>query len=65
MIPVCGGIVAAVWALVVNCIGLARAHETTTGKAVFAILLPLIVCCGGGCFLAFLIGVGAWSASHH
>ena len=27
IIPVCGGLIAGVWALVVNCIGLARAHE--------------------------------------
>jgi len=64
MIPVCGGLIAGVWALVVNCIGLARAHETSTGRAVLAVLLPLVVCCGGG----ILIAVMAWSAmsaAHH
>jgi hypothetical protein len=55
MVPICGGIIAGVWALVVNCIGLARAHETDTGRAVLAIFLPLIVCCGGGILLAVLI----------
>src|SRR6266446_10030698 len=40
MIPVCGGLIAGVWALVIYCIGLARAHETDTGRAVLAILLP-------------------------
>jgi hypothetical protein len=55
MIPLCGGIIAGVWGLVVNCIGLARAHETETGRAVLAIFLPLIVCCGGGILLAILI----------
>ena len=33
LIPVCGGVIAAVWGIVVNCIGLARAHETDTGRA--------------------------------
>ena len=64
MIPVCGGLIAGVWALVVNCIGLARAHETSTGRAVLAVLLPLVVCCGGG----ILIAIGVWSAmsaAHH
>jgi hypothetical protein len=66
MIPFCGGIIAGIWALVVNCIGLARAHETSTGRAVFAIFLPLIVCCGGGLLIAVMFGaIGAWSASHH
>ena len=66
MIPVCGGMIAGVWALVCNCIGLARAHETDTGRAVLAVFLPLIVCCGGGLLIAFMFGaLGAWSASHH
>jgi hypothetical protein len=66
MIPICGGLIAGVWALVCNCIGLARAHETDTGRAVLAIFLPLIVCCGGGILIAFMFGaMGAWSASQH
>jgi hypothetical protein len=66
MIPVCGGLIAGVWALVVNCIGLARAHETSTGRAVLAVLLPLVVCCGGAIVLAAMFGaLGAWSSSQH
>jgi hypothetical protein len=66
MIPVCGGFIALVWSLVCNCIGLARAHETSTGRAVLAVLLPLIVCCGGVFLVAFMFGaLGAWSTSHH
>jgi hypothetical protein len=66
MIPICGGVIAGVWALVCNCVGLARAHETDTGRAVLAVFLPLIVCCGGGLLIAFMFGaLGAWSASHH
>jgi len=55
MIPVCGGLIAGVWGLVVTCIGLARAHETETGRAVFAIFLPLVVCCGGAILMAILV----------
>jgi hypothetical protein len=66
MVPICGGLIAGVWALVVNCIGLARAHETDTGRAVLAVFLPLIVCCGGGLLIAMMFGaLGAWSASQH
>jgi hypothetical protein len=66
MIPVCGGMIAGVWALVCNCIGLARAHETDTGRAVLAVFLPLIVCCGGILVIALMFGgLGAWNASHH
>jgi hypothetical protein len=41
---------------VLECIGLARAHETDTGKAVMAVLLPIIVCCGGGLLFVILMG---------
>jgi hypothetical protein len=66
MIPICGGLIAGVWALICNCIGLARAHETDTGRAVLAVFLPLIVCCGGVLLIVLMFGgLGAWSASHH
>src|SRR5260370_609213 len=54
MIPVCGGLISGVWALVCSCIGLARAHETDTGRAVLVVFLPLIVCCGGAFLIALL-----------
>lgn len=66
VIPICGGLIAFVWGLVLYCIGLARAHEIETGRAVLAVLLPLIVCCGGGFLILMMFGVlGAWSASQH
>lgn len=46
IVPFCGGVIAGIWGLVLECIGLARAHETDTGRAVLAVLLPVIVCCG-------------------
>jgi hypothetical protein len=65
IIPVCGGLIAGVWALVVNCIGLARAHETTTGRAVLAVFLPLIVCCGAAILLLIMFGGIAALSQHH
>jgi len=59
MIPFCGGMIAGVWNIVVEIIGLARAHETDTGKAVMAVLLPIIVCCGGLILLGILGGFSA------
>ncbi len=56
VIPFCGGLIVGVWKIVLYCIGLARAHETDTGRAVLAVLLPLIVCCVGGLFLVMMIG---------
>ena len=64
LIPVCGGVIACVWGIVVNCIGLARAHETDTGRAVLAVFLPLVVCCGLGFVLLFMVG-GLAGLGHH
>ncbi len=64
VIPFCGGLITGIWKVVLYCIGLARSHETDTGRAVIAVLLPLIVCCGG--FLLLMFGaLGAWSAAQH
>jgi hypothetical protein len=66
VIPFCGGLISGIWKIILYCIGLARAHETDTGRAVIAVLLPLIVCCGGLLVIAMMFGaLGAWSASQH
>jgi hypothetical protein len=61
MIPICGGMIAMVWNIVLEIVGLARAHEIDTGKAVMAVLLPIIVCCGGLILLGILGGFSAMS----
>ena len=66
IVPICGGFIAGVWGIVTECIGLAQAHETDTGRAVLAVFLPLIVCCGGGVLVAFMFGfLGALSQHAH
>src|SRR5207248_1069708 len=64
VLPVCGGLIAGVWGLVVNCIGLARAHETETGRAILADFLPIILCCGLGFVILFMAG-GLRAVGHH
>ncbi len=62
MVPLCGGLISLVWLLVVECIGLARAHQTTTGRAALAVFLPIIICCGGGLLFGVMFGtIGALS----
>lgn len=46
VIPICGGLIGAVWTIVIEIIGLRQAHRTTTGRAAIAVLLPVILCCG-------------------
>ena len=45
IVPLCGGTIAAIWAIVLWIIGLAIVQRTTQGKAAVAVLLPLALCC--------------------
>jgi len=63
VIPLCGGYIGGIWALVLEIIGLAKAHETDTWRAVLAVFLPLIVCCGLGLALWGTIAVALFSAA--
>jgi hypothetical protein len=65
MIPICGGVIAGVWALICNCIGLARAHETDTGRVVLAVVLAVVVCCGVPIVLGMIVGLGVLGFPHH
>jgi len=65
ILPICGGLISFIWCIVAQCIGLTRAHQTTTGRALLAILLPIIVCCGGVFVLAVMGGIfGSMSGQH-
>jgi hypothetical protein len=55
IIPFCGGYVTPIYSVVLQSIGVSRAHETTMGKAVLAVLLPLVICCGVGVLIFVLI----------
>ena len=65
VIPICGGLIGGIWKIVLYCIGFARAHETDTGRAVLAVVLPVIVCCGGAIVLGMMLGLGAFGFPHH
>ena len=45
LIPFCGASIGGIWALVCMCIGMAKTHEISTGRAVCAVLLPTVACC--------------------
>jgi hypothetical protein len=62
VLPMMGGMVAAVWSMVVTAIGLTKLHRCSTGTAVMAVLAPLILCClccGVAVFAAFSMGMMA------
>jgi hypothetical protein len=46
LIPVAGSMIIPIWALVLNAVGLAKAHQTSTIRALLALLLPLVILVG-------------------
>jgi hypothetical protein len=54
LIPVCGGFVGGIWSLVLQIIGLSKAHDISPGRAALAVLLPLALCCVVGVVLIAL-----------
>jgi hypothetical protein len=56
LVPACGGLVALVYLVVLTTTGVARAHQTTTGKALLAVLSPIILCCVFAGLIALLLG---------
>lgn len=55
IIPFCGGLISAVWAIILYVTGLATGHRTTLGKAILAVVLPIVLCCA---FVAAMIFMG-------
>lgn len=61
-IPFCGGLIAFIWNIIVAIIGLKEAHGTGGGKAAFAVLFPMILCCGAVVLIVLLL-LGTVAAS--
>ena len=57
LVPLCGGLLALVWFVALQIIGIARAHECSYGKAALAVLLPVLLCCS--CLAVTLTFFGA------
>jgi len=61
VVPLIGPLIALVWWIYLAVVGISRIHHTTQGKAIAAILIPLVVCCGGLALLAMLAGAAYFS----
>ena len=57
VVPVCGDLVASVWAVVLYIIGIAEAHGVSKGKSAGAVLLPIVLVC---CCCGLVIGLAAF-----
>lgn len=65
IVPVCGGLICGIWAIVAECIGIARAHQIETSRAALAVFLPLVLCCGGGLIFGVMFGALGAIFGHH
>lgn len=60
-IPICGSYVQGITQLVYTGIGLCRAHEISGVKAALAVVLPLVICCGGA-IVVYAVVIAAFVA---
>jgi Yip1 domain len=58
IVPLFGGIVVIIWAVVLEVIGFALVHRTTQSRALMGVLIPLVVCCA-----CAVVGIAALGAS--
>ncbi len=65
IVPFIGSLVGGIYLLVLAILGVRGGHEISTGKAVLAVLLPLIVVCGLGILLAIFIPFFIGSLGFH
>ena len=63
IVPIVGSVAAGIWSLVLNIIGMKEIHGTTYSRAIIAVILPVLVCCG---FIILVVAalfgaaLGAW-----
>jgi hypothetical protein len=65
IIPLVGGLIAIIWWIVLAVQGVVRLHQTTSGKATAAVLIPVVVCCGGLVLIALAVGAAMFSRFGH
>ena len=61
VIPAVGFLIGIVWWIVLAVQGVERLHQTTSAKAVTAVLIPVVVCCGGLVLLFLVVGAAFMS----
>jgi len=62
VVPVCGRLIGVVWGLVLTIVGLAIAHRIGAGRATFAVLLPILLCCSCVALAIAMFGAALVSA---
>jgi hypothetical protein len=56
VVPFIGGMVLAIWLLILEVLGFAAVHRTSQGKALAGVLIPVVLCCLCGTMIAVFFG---------
>ncbi len=56
VVPILGGLIMLVGSLILTAIGFMAAHKTDQGKAIVAVLIPIVLCCVCGLALSLVFG---------
>ena len=65
IVPVAGGLIQPIWFLILQIIGLSQAHRVSGGKAAFAVIVPLAVCCGCVVGIGIISGLAVGNLLRH
>ena len=61
IVPIVGGLIAMIWSIFLLVVGLSDLHRTSQGKALAAVLIPVVLCCV--CGVVAVIGFGGMIAA--
>ena len=61
-VPFVGPLAAGIWKIVLSVIGVVALHRTTSGKAIVAILIPILFCCVCAVAAALVMGAAIFGA---
>lgn len=62
IVPFAGALVAFVWQIILQIVGLKVVHRTSYGRSTLAIFLPTIICCGGIVMILLVVAGGITAA---
>jgi hypothetical protein len=65
IVPGIGPLVTCVWWIVLAVMGLQRMHKTSQGKAIAAVLIPVVLCCAVALLVAMFVGAAILSRMSH
>ena len=61
VVPICGGLIGALFGIYALIIGLSEAHEIPVAKSAIAVLVPIVICCALVAVVSLVFGLAVAS----